>query len=388
MPRINYKSKNISLCTLTGAKCITPVVTSLLKNIPISIRSKLTPKLFFKVLTSLSIQRLSIHSIQSIGSKIPCESSLHHHLRKIDLELLKEVNHLMFAEQIKPLIKPGKKYEFAIDFTDDPYYGDKNGYYVVGGKRKASTNYFFSYATCYLIDGKRKFTIAVLPNGPDLSLVDSVITFVKIIDELGVKVKVLCIDREFYTHEVMSYLQSMDIPFIIPIKVQGNKMKEALKVRSSCCFDYIMNPTSKEPLHLNIVVCVKYLKGKKDKRGLEIHAFSVGSFTFEPKKVSKIYRRRFSIESSYRIRNISKPRTSSKKPQVRYLYTIISFLIQNCWVILQWTYFVKRKPGPKIIDEDKFRFDTFKLIVWNYFEKLFRIPNGVITISNIMYDGI
>ena len=62
----------------------------------------------------------------------------------------------MFAEQIKPLIKPGKEYEFAVDLTDDPYYGDKNGDYVVGRKRKASTNYFFSYATCYLIDGKRR----------------------------------------------------------------------------------------------------------------------------------------------------------------------------------------------------------------------------------------
>src|SRR5665647_2791472 len=35
------------------------------------------------------------------------------------------------------------------------------------------------------------------------------------------------------------------------------------------------------------------------------------------------------------------------------------YLIQNCWVILQWMYFVKRQPGPKTIDEDKFRFDIF-----------------------------
>ena len=61
------------------------------------------------------------------------------------------------------LTYPGKKYSFAIDLTDDPYYGEKKGDYVVGGKRKASTNRFFSYATCYLIDGKRKFTIGVIP---------------------------------------------------------------------------------------------------------------------------------------------------------------------------------------------------------------------------------
>jgi len=380
------KSENTGLHILTGAICIAPVVKSLLKNIPISIRSELTPKLFYEVLTSLTIQRQSIHSIQSLGSKIPCESSLHYHLKKIDLRTLKKASPLMFAEQIKPLIKSGKKYDFAVDLTDDPYYGDKNGDYVVGRKRKASTNYFFSYATCYLIDGKRKFTIAVLPIGSTTSLVDTLTTFIKIIDELGVKVKVLCIDREFYRHSVMSYLRSKKIPFIIPVKVQGKEMKEALQVQSSYCFNYIMHPQGKKPLCLDIVACVKYLKGKKDKKGLEVHAFSVGNFILEPKIVSKTYKRRFSIESSYRIRNTSKPRTSSKKPQVRYLYTVISFLVQNCWIISQWKYFVKRRPGPKTIDDDKFRFDTFKILVWRHFEELFQVPNGVTVLSNIMYD--
>lgn len=382
----NKKLKSTGLDILTGAICIAPVVKSLLKNIPISIRSELTPKIFYEVLTSLTIQRQSIHSIQSLGLKIPSESSLHHHLKKIDLKTLKRANPLMFAEQIKPLIKSGKKYEFAVDLTDDPYYGDKNGDYVIGRKRKASTNYFFSYATCYLIDGKRKFTIAVLPISSTTSLVDILTTFIKIIDELGVKVKVLCIDREFYRHSVMSYLQSIKIPFIIPVKVQGNEMKESLQVQSSYCFNYIMHPQDKEPLCLDIVACVKYLKGKKDKKGLEVHAFSVGNFILEPKTVSKAYKRRFSIESSYRIRNTSKPRTSSKKPQVRYLYTVISFLVQNCWIISQWKYFVKRKPGPKTIDADKFRFDAFKILVWKHFEELFQVPNGVTILSNIVYD--
>lgn len=216
-------------------------------------------------------------------------------------------------------------------------------------------------------------------------MIDFVTKFTEIIHELGVKVKVLCIDREFYTHAVMGYLQSAKIPFIVPVKVQGKQMKELLRVNKSCCFEYVMSPQGKEPLNLNIVACVNYLKGKKDKNGLEIHAFSVGGFT-DPKKVSKMYERRFSIESSYRIRNTSKPRTSSKKPEVRYLHTIISFLIQNHWVTLQWKYFVKRQTGPKIIDEDKFRFDTFKMISWSYLKRLFRIPDGVFTLSNITYD--
>ena len=163
MAKTKHKSQNIDVCTLDGAKCIKPVVKLLVKHVPMFIRSSQTPNQFFKVLTSLAIQKLSIHSIQLPGSNIPSENSLHHNLKKIDIEQLETVNHLMLAEQVKPFIIPGKKYAFAIDLTDDLYYGEKNGDYVVGGKRKASTNRFFSYATCYLIDGNRKFTIGVIP---------------------------------------------------------------------------------------------------------------------------------------------------------------------------------------------------------------------------------
>jgi len=63
---------------------------------------------------------LSIHSIQRPGSNIPSENPLHHNLKKIEIGQLETVNHLMFAEQVKPFIIPGKKYSFAIDLTDDP----------------------------------------------------------------------------------------------------------------------------------------------------------------------------------------------------------------------------------------------------------------------------
>ncbi|WP_048124376.1 hypothetical protein [Methanosarcina lacustris] len=49
-------------------------------------------------------------------------------------------------------------------------------------------------------------------------MIDFVTTLTEIICELGVKVKVLCIDREFYTRAVMRYLQSAKIPFIVPVK--------------------------------------------------------------------------------------------------------------------------------------------------------------------------
>src|SRR5665647_93907 len=68
--KTKHKSKNIGFCTLDGAKCINPIVKLLFKHVPMSIRSSQTPNQFFKVLTSLAIQKLSIPVLHQLDQKI------------------------------------------------------------------------------------------------------------------------------------------------------------------------------------------------------------------------------------------------------------------------------------------------------------------------------
>jgi len=65
-------------------------------------------------------------------------------------------------------------------------------------------------------------------------------------------------------------------------------------------------------VELDIVIDVKYMKGKRGKKGCENLGFVVHGVDWSPRKVSTTYRRRFAIESSYRMRNQVKPKTSSK----------------------------------------------------------------------------
>jgi hypothetical protein len=44
-------------------------------------------------------------------------------------------------------------------------------------------------------------------------------------------------------------------------------MKNLLEVQKSCCLEYTMSLQGKDPLSLDIVVCVNYLKGKKGENG-------------------------------------------------------------------------------------------------------------------------
>ncbi len=60
----------------------------------------------------------------------------------------------------------------------------------------------------------KKVKIGVLPNVPYLSMTDSIIMLRKIMDEIGVKIKVMYIDQKFYKYSVMGYLKSIEIQFI------------------------------------------------------------------------------------------------------------------------------------------------------------------------------
>jgi putative transposase len=74
---------------------------------------------------------------------------------------------------------------------------------------------------------------------------------------------------------------------------------------------------------------VNHAKGKRGKHGVENLGYVVGDLAWNPRRVHQTYRARFSIESSYRMCNQVKPRTSTKNPAIRYLYVIISFLLKK-----------------------------------------------------------
>ena len=196
--------------------------------------------------------------------------------------------------------------------------------------------------------------------------------FLDLIKRLNFKIKVLCLDRVFYSIDAFEFLQKNNVPHIVPVIKRGKKMKQILKGNKAQSEQYVMKNLKKKIL-LNIVIDVKYLKGKRGKKGRENLGFVVYGIKWSPRKVSTVYRRRFAIESSYRMRNIVKPKTSTKNAKIRYFYTLLSFLLKNIWLYLQKKHFTIVKRGPQVVDEDKFRFDMFILLIEEWLRKKLRV---------------
>ena len=144
------------------------------------------------------MNRLSIHSIGNFVHKGPCETSIKYHLAKLDLPNLENVNSHILTYAADPLLKKGKKYQFAIDLTNDPYYGkidDTNADYVIRSRPKKSTTYFYSYVSLYTIRKGERLTVAVFPVKKGVRIVEYVRRCMETIQNLDVNVEVLCLDN-------------------------------------------------------------------------------------------------------------------------------------------------------------------------------------------------
>ena len=375
MPFFTSKPLYSSKIELKSKYCIDSVLEPLTSHITIKVNGSLTSEDIIRTVVSLAVDKNSVHSVSKQYSAVACETSLRYHLKKLNMDELIRSNEKILLQNPLKTLKTGKCYEFAVDLTNDPYYGKtdlSNEKYVIRSQAKKSTNSFYSYISLYITNKNERFTVSVLPVEKDKTMVEYLSYFIDLIKRLNFKIKVLCLDRGFYSIDVFEFLQNNNVPHIVPVIKRGKQIKKILNGNKARREQYVMK-NSKKKILLDIVIDVKYLKGKRGKKGLETLGFVVFGVKWSPRKVSTVYRRRFAIESSYRMRNVVKPKTSSKNADIRYFYTLISFLLKNIWLYLQKKHFTIVKRGPQVVDEDKFRFDMFIILIEEWLRKKLRV---------------
>jgi putative transposase len=345
--------------------CSEIAVEAINRHLTISINGKLNQKTLIQSLVGMSANKLSVHSINKVVEKVPCETSARYHLSKVDLDSLLALQSKILTYSNDQILVSGKSYHFAIDFTNDPYYGeivDINKDYVIKSKMKDSTTTFYSYVSLYITTKGQRLTLAVLPVKKGVPKVKYIRKFLAFIDDAKVNIEVLCLDRGFYSNDVFSFLQNENIPYIVPVRKHGQELRKIHRGNHARYAWYTMMGIS-GPLDLTLAIDVQYLQGRNKKFGNVNLGYVVYAIDWKPRRVYRVYKNRFAIESSYRIRNVVKAKTSPGNVVLRYLLTIISFLLKNIWVALQWMFFSKVQRGPRTIDDDLFRFDPFRLFV-------------------------
>lgn len=356
-------------------ECFSMVFRTLMAFLPIRMQGKYGPDDIHAMAIAMASQRQSVHSMKPLLSKGMSETNFWHHISKLEISNLESLNQRLLTNPLLKYLKKDKLYRFAIDETNDPYYGDKclkNDSYVIGDRAKKSTTKFYKYVTLELLLPQMKVTLSVLPIQKGVKKEFYISKMLTVIEDLDFSIETLLLDRGFYSGNVFKLLMDRDIPHIMPVKVQSEKMEEMLKSKRSRFAKYTLNKY-KDPLKLDIAIRTCYLNGRYDEHGQINYGYVYYGLDWSPYKISSVYEKRFGIESSYSIRNKVRPRTTTRSPAVRYYMFLVSMLMRNVWMMLRWKYFRHRRRGPPTVDEDRFRFDRFRLAVWEHAKKVLRL---------------
>jgi len=233
-----------------------------------------------------------------------------------------------------------RAWHIAIDWHLVPYYGkpqrSKNELYY--GKPRQGTKHFHAYATaCIVVHGQR-YTLALSWVRRHETTVTALKRLIARIRVLGLKIKVLLMDRAFFNVPVTAYLKEERLPFLMPVMFRGRKPKKKkpptglrwIEKQGAGRYPHTLkNGRNQVP----ITVIVAYRTYKKGKRRLQqkllFGAWRVGG---DPQYIRKLYRTRFGIEASYRQLRQARIYTCTRNPHLRLVFIGIALLLRNLWV--------------------------------------------------------
>jgi putative transposase len=346
---------------VTAAEVLDLTVETLQEHLSLSIEGYKCHTLdVLHLLVAAAAERSSIESACSETETSPSGNRVREQLEEELPPTLEELRTLeaAFNEVLVDNLPPrilNREHQVAMDLVLIPYHGqpDQDEREIRRGKAKQGTTHFHCYATTYVILKNKRYTLALTYVWGDEKVIDVLKRLLARLKELGIGVKRLFLDRGFYNVQVIRYLKAQDIWFVMPVIIRGKKggTRGLLRQqRKSGRTTYTMRSPKDGEVTFEVVFVQVYLKGKYDKHGRQWYAYAVYGVKAQPKQVYEMYRLRFGVETSYRMMNQVRARTTSRKPGLRLLLVGIAFTILNLWAYIRWSWLGRPRRGGRLVD--------------------------------------
>jgi hypothetical protein len=274
-------------------------------------------------INQISVQQAS-EELCYCGYEVPCGDAVLDRLSKQPYHILEHGFDQVFRDQVTQARKQ-RLFSYpvivAIDFTDIEWYG-KDLPFIVKGKARKGTDRFIRFATIGIVEDGKRFTLKILPVTP-FSCKEKIVTeLLGFVSQL-VSVRVVLLDRGFYSHEVIQAIKNLGHRFVMPVK-KYEQIKQLMKTV------YKQGPQvyemSKGTTFTLVVV--------KDDDSGKLLPYATNLKGLQSTVIHELYTHRFGIETQYRVKNQFLGRTCSKQYSVRYGFFILAVALYNLWVLL------------------------------------------------------
>ncbi|MCL5877933.1 MAG: transposase [Candidatus Bathyarchaeota archaeon] len=255
-----------------------------------------------------------------------CGQTARNHLKQLNPQKLLQINQQTITKMkqkgalSKPLI-------IAIDWHDEMYYGDPHARDVVGTQHKNGSNHAYRYATVSVLWNSQRLTMAAVPMMRKSKLWH-VKYLLKCVFDLGLTVKLVLLDRGYFSTQVIRYLDASKISYIMHIPWHKDPLKAGL--------DVVYTTTTHKRSAFE-QASFRLVTMRQSKRLL---VFATNTL-FKPRRLKELFRRRWGIETSYRLIGLFLAKTTSRLYRLRLLFFFLAVVLYNLWVL--WNFRRRRR---------------------------------------------
>src|SRR4051812_22254917 len=231
-----------------------------------------------------------------------------------------------------PRVLRRRPQRLAADLVLIPYHGQPlhDPTEIYRSQAKSGTSHFHAYATLYVIRHGYRFTVALTAVTRGEPLEEVLKRLLRQAAAVGIRCRLLLLDRGFYSVDVIRYLQAARYPFLMPVVCRGRKPEHPkgpsgtrvfLTWKRSGWGTYTL--TNARQRRATVAICVKCrnYRGQWRRHGRQKLVYAYwGLLPSSYQWVQATYRRRFGIESSYRQLHQARIRTSTPDPLLRLLF--------------------------------------------------------------------
>jgi hypothetical protein len=364
-PQYTLKSHDVDKLTI-----------STLDTLPLTMPGAIQSRDLLRVLVFAAASRLSVHQACDQLEGAPSGPTVLGNLANqfSDLDALEgHLNNLLARLIPKSLGKRGRR--VAIDVVALPYHGtveESHQDEVCRSKAKGGTTHFFTYATAYAVVQGRRYTLAMCRVRAKQTMDYVLRTLLTRLVTLGIRIKLLLLDRGFYSVRVIQDLITCEWPFIMPAVKRGKKPTTAggptgtyalAAAKQSHWTTYTLQSAKEGRVDFDLAVVCHNTRGQRGRHQREALLYATWGVTHHTWSwIRATYRRRFGIESSYRQGHQARIRTSSRKPALRLLFMGVALVLRNVWVWLQAEVMAQPQRGARQLRPQSLRFA--RVLLW------------------------
>ena len=321
------------------------VLRTVQTHIPLNIQARSLDALkAWDILIYASVTGTSIENACNTLADVPSGNTVRDHLNntfsRSRLEVLaleEELNEALRSQLPKRFfrLRPLQTFEIGLDLTELPYHGqpDQDDNEIRRNQAKSGTTHFHTYATLTLVNHKKRYEVALTFVWADESLEKVVQRLLKQAIGMGLYIRRAYLDKGFCTREVFDVLRWHRIPYLIPIPKRGKTggINALCKGRKSYRTTHTFYPNTDKAYTTDVILIRRKIK----KRYVWV-AFACYRVDHIPLgQIFDLYRRRFGMESGYRLMHQTRAQTTSRNPVLRLLLVGLALIIYNGFITLR-----------------------------------------------------